>query len=375
MKRILFFVSSMQGGGAERVAALLCNHWAEQGHQVMLVPTFSGRGECLYPLDQRVRLVYLADRVGTTRKSLLSLLRRLLAMRTLVREWSPDCVVSFLSQVNVATLLATRGLKVPVVVSERTYPPAMPLGRIWSRLRRWSYPWAATVVMQTRRGGDWLAAACPKACSAVIPNPCVYPLPVSEPRVAPVVRVIPNRRVLLAVGRLGEEKGFSGLIGAFAQLALRFPDWDLVILGEGVERAALEARVERLALDGRVVLPGRVGNLSDWYRRAEFYVMSSRFEGFPNTLLEAMAHGLPAVSFDCETGPSDIIRDGTDGVLVPPVKGEVGLAHAMAAIMEDNDRREAMGREAVAVRRRFSPARVMSAWDDVLGLREERGDA
>src|SRR5690606_24992785 len=103
--------------------------------------------ECLYPLDERVRLVYLADRIGTTRKSPLSLLRRFLAMRALVREWGADGVVSFLPYVNVAALLATRGLKIPVVVSERTYPPASSMSTVWSRLRRWTYPWAATVVM------------------------------------------------------------------------------------------------------------------------------------------------------------------------------------------------------------------------------------
>lgn len=373
MKRILFLVSSMQGGGAERVAALLCNHWAEQGHQVMLVPTFSGRGECLYPLDERVRLVYLADRIGTTRKSPLSMLRRFLAMRALVREWGPEGVVSFLPHVNVAALLATRGLKVPVVVSERTYPPARSMSTVWSRLRRWTYPWAAAVVMQTRRGGDWLAAESPRSRSAVIPNPCVYPLPVSEPWLDPADWVTPERRLLLAVGRLGEEKGFAGLIDTFARLEARFPDWDLVILGEGGEREALEARVEKRGLAGRVALPGRVGNLADWYQRAELYVMSSRFEGFPNTLMEAMAHGLPAVSFDCETGPGDIIREGIDGNLVPVADGEPGLAQAMAAMMQDDDRRQRMGRAAVTVRERFSLERIAAEWDDVLGLTETDG--
>lgn len=373
MKRILFLVSSMQGGGAERVAALLCNHWAEQGHQVMLVPTFSGRGECLYPLDERVRLVYLADRIGTTRKSPLSMLRRFFAMRALVREWGPEGVVSFLPHVNVAALLATRGLKVPVVVSERIHPPAMPLGRIWLRLRRWTYPWASTVVMQTRRSGDWLEAECPNARGAVIPNPCVYPLPVSEPRLYSADWVTPSRSVLLAVGRLDEQKGFAGLIDAFARLEARFPDWDLVILGEGGQREALEARVEKRGLAGRVALPGRVGNLADWYQRAELYVMSSRFEGFPNTLMEAMAHGLPAVSFDCETGPGDIIREGIDGNLVPVADGEPGLAQAMAAMMQDDDRRQRMGRAAVTVRERFSLERIAAEWDDVLGLTETDG--
>lgn len=373
MKRIVFFVSSMQGGGAERVAALLCNHWVDVGHRVTLVPTFSGRGECVYPLDDRVHLIYLADRIGTRRKSPLSMIRRFLAMRALVRESGADGVVSFLPHVNIAALLATRGLKVPVVVSERTFPPAMPMGPVWCRLRRWTYPWASAVVMQTQRGGDWLASESPRSRSAVIPNPCVYPLPVSQPRLEPEDWVAPERRLLLAVGRLGEEKGFAGLIDSFSRLEARFPDWDLVILGEGGERESLEARVKRRGLTDRVALPGRVGNLADWYQRAELYVMSSRFEGFPNTLMEAMAHGLPAVSFDCETGPSDIIREGIDGKLVPVTDGERGLARALAALMQDDDRRQRMGRAAVTVRDRFSAERVMAEWDDLLGLAETDG--
>jgi len=375
VSRILFLVSSMQGGGAERVAALLSNHWVAHGHEVILMPTFSGRGECLYPLDERVRLEYLADRVGTTRKTPWSIVRRLLAMRSMVHEWRPDGVVSFLPHVNVAAILAAWGLKVPVMVSERIYPPAMPLRPVWPRLRRWTYPWAATVVMQTRRGADWLAGECPRARGAVIPNPCVYPLPLAQPRLAPEDWVGPARRVVLAVGRLDEQKGFAGLLDAFTRLATRFRDWDLVILGEGEERMALAARIEKQGLAGRVVLPGRVGNPGDWYRRAELYVMSSRFEGFPNTLVEAMAHGVPAVSFDCETGPAEILRDGVDGYLVPPEQGADGLVRAMAVLMEDDETRRSMGNAAVAVRERFSPERVMAAWDGVLGLNKESGDA
>jgi len=98
MSRIVFFVSSMQGGGAERVTALLCNRWAEQGHQVLLVPTFSGRGECLYPIDGQVRLEYLADRVGTTRRAFWNMVRRLFTMRKMVQEFHADAVVSFFPQ-------------------------------------------------------------------------------------------------------------------------------------------------------------------------------------------------------------------------------------------------------------------------------------
>lgn len=358
----------MEGGGAERVAALLCNHWAEQGHKVILMPTFSGRGECLYPLDERVKLDYLADRVGSRSRGMVNKMRRWVALRRAIREVAPDVIVSFLPHVNVTAVIAARGLGIPVVISERVHPPAVPLGRVLESLRRSTYPRAATVVVQTQRTLSWLEGCCPRANAYVIPNPVVYPLPRSEPVLETVSVASVSRRVVLAVGRLYKQKGFERLVGAFGSLAQRYPEWDLVILGEGPERERLEQQREHLGLTGRVHFPGRVGNPGDWYSQADFYVMSSRFEGFPNTLAEAMAHGLPAVSFDCETGPADIIRHGIDGYLVPPAEDEAGLARAMDTMMQDDDQRHRMSEAAVAVRQRFSPKRVMAEWDYVLGL-------
>lgn len=367
-KRILFLVSSMQGGGAERVAALLCNHWAEQEHSVTLMPTFSGRGECLYPLDERVKLDYLADWVGSTRRSALNKIRRLLALRRAMRQIAPDVVVSFLSPVNVAAIMAAVGLRVPVIVSERIYPPSMPLGWVLFLLRRLTYPAAHGVVLQTGQAMHWLSTSIPSAKGTVIANPVVWPLPVGEPKIQPDAVVPVSRQVLLTVGRLDRQKGFDLLLQAFNQCVKTRPHWDLVILGEGNERAVLESLRTELRLDGRVYMPGRVGNLSDWYERADLFVMSSRFEGFPNTLLEAMAHGLPATSFDCETGPRDIIRHETDGLLVAPESGTEGLVASLSRLMDDAIMRQAMAQRAVEVRERFSIERVSALWSAVLGL-------
>lgn len=373
-KNVFFLVSSMEGGGAERVAALLSNHWAEQGHNVTLMPTFSGRGECLYSLNSRVRLEYLADKVGSRSGSALNKLRRFMALRRIIREARPDVIVSFLTHVNVAAVLAAWGLGIPVVVSERIYPPAMPMGMGLEFLRRFTYQIAASVVVQTQRTFLWLEHCCPRARGRIITNPVAYPLPCREP-IVKLATEVSTRRIILSVGRLEKQKGFDRLLGTFSTLASQYPDWDLIILGEGSEREALEQQRGRLGLKSRVHLPGRVGNLGDWYARADFYVMSSRFEGFPNTLLEAMAYGLPAVSFDCETGPADIIRDGVDGYLVSTDEGASGLARAMNMLMQDEEMRKRMGEEAIAVRERFSARRIMAEWDEVLGLQKVGADA
>lgn len=360
----------MQGGGAERVAALLCNHWAERGYQITLMPTFSGRGDCLYPLNKGVNLVYLADRVGSRSPSFINKVRRLYALRQAIRELKPDVIVSFLTDVNIAAIIAARGSGIPVVVAERSYPPMMDVGRLLAHIRRCTYPYAKQVVMQTEQGRKWAQGLLPSARVVVIPNPVVWPIPSYGLCVAPETVVAGGRRVLLAVGRLSEEKQISWIIEAFAEWTCQFHDWDLVVLGEGPERERLEAQRYSLGLEGKVHLPGRVENVSDWYQRASLFVMSSRFEGFPNALLEAMSCGLPVVSVDCDTGPRDLIQNGIDGVLVDPQGGVPALADALAGLMADSKRRVRLGEAANKVRERYAISRIAAEWDRVLGLVE-----
>ena len=122
---------------------------------------------------------------------------------------------------------------------------------------------------------------------------------------------------MLAAGRLAPEKGFNSLIEAYASILQKHPNWNLAIVGEGSERQKLQSLIDAKGITSRVHMPGWAGNMADWYARADLYVMTSSFEGFPNTLAEALAHGIPAVSFDCDAGPRDIIHHGQDGLLVP----------------------------------------------------------
>ena len=361
-RKILFMVSSMHSGGAERVATNLSNDWALAGHQVTLVVTYSRRGECFYPLSAAVELKFLADETLTKRFRGPSYLARFLALRRLVQQVRPDVLVSFLTNVNVAAVLAARGTQVPVLVCERTYPPQLPVSGLWSWLRRWTYPLAARVTMLTSEGLDWLKREIPRAHGVVMPNPVPYPLPVTTPELQPSAVIPGERKVLLAVGRMSEEKGFARLIEAFSALVRSHPQWDLVILGDGPLRPALAQQIQATGLGGRVLMPGRAGNVGVWYERADLYVMSSRVEGFPNTLGEAMAHGCAAVSFDCDTGPRDLIRHEVDGLLVPP--GDVAaLARALGRLMQDDALRAQMAARALEVRSRYSMQRVLEQWD------------
>ena len=367
-QHILFLVSGMGSGGAERVASTLSNYWVEKGYRVTLMPTFSGRGDCIYHLDDRVELEFLADRVSSTKQSIWNRLCRFWVLRKAIQQYNPDVIVSFLTNVNVVAVLSAFGSKTPVIVSERTYPPKYPLGFALEILRRLVYPYAAAVVLQTEQGLAWLKGRVSQNNGVVIPNPVTYPMVDSTPIVMPKNIINEARKICLAVGRLEEGKRFSEIISAFNTIASKFPDWDLVILGEGPERDHLEQKASCLGLQDRVYFPGRVGNVSDWYFCAEAYVMNSRFEGFPNTLLEAMAHGMPVISSDCDTGPKEIITDSIDGLLVDTFGVQSELSSAMEKIFEDPIFSRSLGRSATGVRKKFSMDSIGSKWDDLIKL-------
>ncbi|MCC2973783.1 glycosyltransferase family 4 protein [Massilia sp. IC2-476] len=364
--KILLFTNSLAGGGAERVVATLANFWAGR-HWDVTVLTLAPHSEDFYVLDSRVRRIAL-DRAGESRNALHGLLQnlgRVLALRRTLRQLRPDLAVAIMSTPNVLLALAACGLPwLRTVGSERCYPPHAPLGRLWQGLRRRSYGRLDAVVALTSECAAWITEHTFAHRVPVIPNPTSWPLPVRPPVLAPQAVCAPGRRLLLAVGRLEPVKNFATLVAVFARLAPRHADWDLVILGAGPERAALEAAVRAAGLEGRIALPGIAGNVGEWYARADLFVMSSHSEGFPNALAEALAHGLPAVSFDCNTGPRDIIRQGVDGLLVPAGDSEA-LAHALGRVMGDDGLRQALAARAGEARERFSLEKIAGMWESL----------
>lgn len=373
--KILFFVSSMHAGGAERVAATLSNGWVRQGHQVTLAPTYTRKGKLFYELDPDVHLEWLADRLGRLGRTPLAPLVKLWALRRLVRQQRPDIIVSFLTNVNVMVLMATRGLNVPLIVCERTNPAVSSSATpTLQKLRRLLYPHASMVTVQA----DASLAAMMKQVPglqrlAVVPNPLPPDLPgprslqetgVAEQEVSSGAQ--PSRRYrLVAMGRFVPSKRFGDLITVFASLAPRFPDWDLAIWGDGPLRIKLEARVAEAGLADRVLLPGRTATPWAELLASDLFVLTSEVEGFPNALIEAMALGLPCVSVDCPSGPREITRDGVDARLVP-LNDASALEQALAGLMESAQERARLGEQgARSVRERYGLQQVLGRWDEL----------
>ncbi len=282
-------------------------------------------------------------------------LRRLRVIRAAVRSSRPDIVLAFTVETNVLTILATLGLGVPIVVQEHTYSAWSTLPRPWRLLRLATYQMASSVVALTPSALATLGLARGRR-GRVVPNP-VMPAPPGS--AAPA-----DPPVIVAMGRLVPEKGFDMLLDAFAKVAARHEAWTLEIWGEGPDRAALERRRDALGLAGRASFPGPTRAPYDVLRHASFFVMSSRREGFPTVLGEAMACGVPAVSFDCPSGPRELIRDGVDGLLVPPDDVDA-LAAAMERLIVDRALAAQLAARAPEVVERFSLAATLRLWDDI----------
>lgn len=357
--QITFVIASLTSGGAERVMTTMANHWVGQGRPVALL-TMTGPDEPpFYPLAAGVdlRRLGLARPSGSPGKALANNLRRLGELRRAIVSTKPDVVISFLDTTNVVTLLATRGLGVPIVVAEHTDPGLKRLQPVWNLLRRRTYPLSAKVIVLTESSKRFFPASIQRK-TLIVPNPI---------EVAPGDRPIERepRRMLVSMGRFGPEKGFDLLIDAFARIAPDLPEWDLVIWGDGILRPELEAQRMSLGLESRVRLPGRTTSPHVELRKADLYALSSRREGFPMALAEAMACGLPAVAFDLPSGPRDIIREGVDGLLVP--NGDVqALADTLESVMRDDYRRALMAAAAPDVLARFGVERVMATWDQLV---------
>ena len=377
--RITLVISTLSGGGAERVAANMANYWAAKGWEATILTTDFGGQSSDYSLHTRVTHLDLgnprfnhlpidlqasAPVVGwingcseSERAFLIPRTTAILKLREVISSTAPEVVISYLDRTNVRVLMATRGLGLPVIVTEHTDPHENSIGAEWELLRRRLYPQASYVTVLTEEALEYFSGI----RGRVIPNavtPSAFSISAEMPRQK-------NGRLLLAMGRLDHQKGFDLLLRAFALVAERHPDWTLEILGEGPVRPYLESLIQRHGLAERVRMPGFTRRPFDAMRRADLFALSSLDEGFSNVLLEAMACGVAVVSFDCPSGPRHIIRHGVDGILVPP-RDAPAMAAALDRLMGDEAERKQLAAKAPEVAERFGAEKVMGMWEELV---------
>jgi glycosyltransferase involved in cell wall biosynthesis len=358
--RLALVISSMQSGGAERVLSLLANGFVAEGDDVSLITIAAAANSDFYKLDSRVKRLSIGTekRSTSTLTGLFSNVARIARLRQSLAALRPDCVLSFSDRTNVLAILAARSLGLRVIVSERSDFSACDIGgRLWELLRNISYPRAQVVVFQTSEVAERFCRERVPVTFEVIGNPIATEFTV------PVNQELKNfdGPSIVAMGRLSHEKGFDILLEAFGRVADGMPDWKLTIFGEGPCREALEAQRRASGLDSRVHLPGRTTSPARDLAMADLFVLSSRFEGMPNAMLEAMALGIPVIAVDCSAGVRELSKAGRRSLLVPPGDA-VSLSEALRQITKDPLQRAALGRAGREVLAEYDASTIIARW-------------
>ena len=362
--KIMFVFVSLGCGGLQSVIMEMSKGFRENGHRICFV-TLDGESPDFHAVPEGVRRIRIAPEPKPRffADSLRGLSRRIKAIRRAIAAEKPDAIISFSDATNVMTVLAARRLGVPVVVTEHADPNFRPIGRFWEMMRRLTYSRSDKLV-SVSAGVDRFFSWIKPEKRAVIYNPLKTPEENPAPVSAPFLKN--GRRRVVSVGRLVDQKGFDLLLPAFAKIARKISEVDLIILGEGEKRPQLEKLVEALDLSGRVFLPGIFRDPFAILKEADVFVLSSRYEGFGNALVEAMACGAPAISFDCPSGPGEIIEHGVNGILVENGNVEA-LASWMETLLRDGEKRSRIAANGMKSIERFRPERIMPQWERLLG--------
>ena len=345
--KIVFVTATLTSGGSERVTSLVANQLAERGHQVEIVNL--NKHIVFYPIHQQVKLSFAEDEVGS------SIVSKILWLRKHVKVEKPDVVIPFMEAVYCVTLLALIGIKVPTISSERIDPRKSPFIR--NILRRIFLPLTTHLVVQTQD----IKAFYPKFIqkkTSIIYNP------VSETVFN--LQEEPKENTIISVGKLDGQKNQKLLINAFASIAEDFPDWKLVIYGEGRERDSLESLVSsfKSQVSSRILLPGRCETVIEEMNKAKVFAFSSDFEGMSNAILEAVCVGLPVVTTNV-SGAAELVKDGEGGFVVPIRDGKA-LAYALRTILLDEQLREKMARENKARAKEFKLDMIVDQWESLI---------
>lgn len=361
-------------GGTIRTVISQANAMAAAGHDVEIVSVVRRRDRPQFPIDERVRLHALADqREGRRADSVGRRIWRRFRGKIVpagesagssFTERVERAVIDYVSTLDDGVLVTTRpalnlisARRTPVgvvrVAQEHLNLATHPAG-VRSAIAR-HYGRLDMVAVLTEADRKDYRSFLPDTPIVCIPN-----------AVQAVDQTLPwqEDRLVVAAGRLVPQKGFDLLIPAFEQVVRRHPDWRLRIYGSGPQKGALRELLKKHRLRDNVTLMGRTGRLGDELAKASFHVLSSRFEGLPMVMIEAMAHALPVVAFDCPTGPRDVLTDEIDGLLVPSQDVDA-LAAAMIRLIEDRELRHRMGASAVVTARHYAPETIMPIWENL----------
>ncbi len=358
-KVIALYISSLRKGGAERVIANLANYLHDRGYCVILVTTHKAEDE--YQVSEGICRVISEPAEGELGKGRArNFLTRFSKLRGIWKEYKPDVILSFIGKNNIMALMTSFGFHIPVVVSVRSDPDREYYNILLKLLAKTLFSRAAGVVLQTKECLDFFPNNIRKK-AVILKNPI-------DSRFFRERYLGERDKTIVTVGRIDENKNHQMLVKAFAGIAEEFPEYKLIIYGDGEKRKELLEQAESLGMQERILLPGNIDNVAEAIYKTRVFVLSSNKEGMPNALIEAMVMGLTVVSTDCPCGgPAELIDPGVNGLLIP-VGDEKALQENLHFLLKNLQFADSIGDKAKITSEIYSPGKVLSEWENYLNL-------
>lgn len=325
-KKIAFLIPSLSSGGAERVVVSLANKFANKFEVFLIV---LNETKTVYDVDKEVNLIYLQEKYAPSNSLIKAITSNVIFVKKIVktaRKNQIDILIGFTTSVNILSIISSRFLKRPNLISERNNPEVYVPNIFWRILRNFCYPFTNGLIVQTDVIKGFYQKIIQESKIKIIPNP------IDEIILSVRKDYSERENVILTVGRLDANKNQRLLIEAFANLNV--VNWKLVIVGDGILREEYIKLTSSLGISDKVDFVGNISNVSDYYNKAKIFVFTSKSEGFPNALLEAMSFGLPCISTDCPSGPSEIIKNNENGYLIE-VNNRIQLEGQMTNLMNN----------------------------------------
>jgi GalNAc-alpha-(1->4)-GalNAc-alpha-(1->3)-diNAcBac-PP-undecaprenol alpha-1,4-N-acetyl-D-galactosaminyltransferase len=348
---VLFAFDDLRGG-AGKVAFMIAKELAHN-HKVSIV-LLDNRSESTIPNEFNIDLYSIQTNIEGNRKT-TKLIRSILDIRQVIKHISPDVVISMITNTNVIVGLSMILLHIPIFVCERTNPSYRKTPIHWLIMRSIVYMFVDKIIVQTIDASNF-GYSIYKHKSSIIPNPIIIPY---------ITKTIANQESevqCIAVGRLNRVKGFDMLIESFC-LAYRDDNrLRLSIYGQGPEEARLNQQIELLGCSSVIKLCGYSDNIAKHMYESDIYILSSRTEGFPNALMEAMSLGLPSIAFNCHSGPGELIEDGYDGRLIP-VGNIEELATSLLELASNHEMQYKFSKNSIESMKRFDLEIIVKRWD------------
>ncbi len=354
---VAMLIGALTKGGSERVLVNLADYLVRSGHRVTMVTQYQKENE--YPLNENVkRVISDITTAETTRNRAINFSRRFFKLRNIWKREKPDVILSFIGKNNMMAILTSRFLPVSVAVAVRGDPEAEYYTGWMRKAARYLFRYADGVILQTEASRGFFSEAISKK-AVILRNP-VNSL-FFRPRFQGE-----REKTIVAVGRIDENKNHRMLIQAFARIADEFPDYKVIIYGEGELRECLQVEVREMGLAERILLPGNTDAVAEKIYKSRVFVLTSDTEGVPNTLIEAMLMGLTVVATDCPCGgPAELIRHQENGWLIP-VRDTEKMKDSLHFLLKNLQNADFLGEEASRLQSQYDPDNIGKSWENYL---------